>query len=162
VDTTVHALGAVLSGFAAYPAQWRRLRERPELARTAFDEAVRRDSPVQTFFRTADADVEIGGTVIGEGRKILMFLAAANTDPRRWADPEVFDLDRDPSGHVGFGMGLHQCVGQHVARLEGDALLTALARRADAIELAAPPRRHLNNTLRALASLPVRLHLAGR
>jgi len=58
------------------------------------------------------------------------------------------------------GMGLHQCVGQHVARLEGEALLTALTRQVDAIELAAPPRRHLNNTLRALASLPIRLHLA--
>ena len=162
VDTTVHALGAVLSCFTRYPAQWRRLRERPELARTAFDEAVRLESPVQTFFRTADADVAIGGTVIGEGRKILMFLAAANTDPRRWDEPAVFDLNRDPSGHVGFGMGLHQCAGQHVARLEGEALLTALARRADAIEPAAPPRRHPNNTLRALASLPVRLHLAGR
>jgi len=162
VDTTVHALGAVLSSFAAHQAQWRRLRERPELARTAFDEAVRLESPVQTFFRTADADVAIAGTVIGEGRKILMFLAAANTDPRRWDEPGSFDLDRDPSGHVGFGMGLHQCVGQHVARLEGEALLTALARRADAIEPAAPPRRHLNNTLHALASLPVRLHLTVR
>jgi 4-methoxybenzoate monooxygenase (O-demethylating) len=160
VDTTVHGLGAVLSCFAAHPAQWDRLRERPELARIAFDEAVRLKSPVQTFFRTADADVEIGGTVIPAGKKILMFLAAANTDPRRWDQPDAFDLDRDPSGHVGFGMGIHQCVGQHIARLEGEALLTALARRADAIELAAPPRRHPNNTLHALGSLRVRLHLA--
>jgi len=160
VDTTVHALGAVLSCFAGNPSQWRRLRERPELARTAFDEAVRLESPVQTFFRTADADVELGGAVIPEGKKILMFLAAANTDPRRWDNPAAYDLDRDPSGHVGFGMGIHQCVGQHIGRLEGEALLTALACRVDAIELAAPPRRKLNNTLRALESLPLRLHLA--
>jgi 4-methoxybenzoate monooxygenase (O-demethylating) len=160
VDTTVHALGAVLYGFAAHPAQWQRLRERPELARTAFDEAIRLESPVQTFFRTADTDVAIGAAIIPGGKKILMFLGAANTDPRRWDNPAAFDLDRDPSGHVGFGMGIHQCVGQHIARLEGEALLTALASRADAIELAAPPRRHLNNTLRALESLPVRIHLA--
>jgi cytochrome P450 len=160
VDTTVHGLGAVLWAFAAHPGQWPLLRAQPELARTAFDEAVRLESPVQIFFRTADGDVPIGDTVIPDGKKILTFLAAANRDPRHWANPDAFDLTRDPSGHVGFGMGLHQCVGQHVARLEGEAVLTALARRVASIELAAPPRRHHNNTLRALASLPVRLRLA--
>lgn len=160
VDTTVHGLGAVLWALAANPTQWRLLKAQPELARTAFDEAVRLESPVQTFFRTADGDVPIGGALIPDGKKILMFLSAANRDPRRWPDPDAFDLTRDPSGHVGFGMGLHQCVGQHIARLEGEALLTALARRVESIELTAPPRRHPNNTLRALASLPVRLRLA--
>ncbi|GAA3019133.1 cytochrome P450 [Streptosporangium longisporum] len=160
VDTTVHGLAAVLYAFAVHPGQWRRLREDPGLARVAFDEAVRWQSPVQTFFRTADRDVLIGGAVVPEGRKILMFLAAANRDPRRWDDPGVFDLSRDPSGHVGFGMGLHQCVGQHVARLEAEALLSALARRVERFELAGTPRRHHNNTLRAWRSLPVRAHLA--
>ncbi|MEV1002496.1 cytochrome P450 [Nonomuraea sp. NPDC050202] len=159
VDTTVHGLAAALYAFATHPDQWRRLREQPGLARVAFDEAVRWQSPVQTFFRTADRDVTIGGSVIPEGRKILMFLGAANHDPRRWHDPDAFDLSRDPSGHVGFGMGLHQCVGQHVARLEAEALLTALARRVERLELAGTPRRHHNNTLRAWESLPVRVHL---
>jgi cytochrome P450 len=159
VDTTVHGLAAALYAFATHPTQWRRLREQPALARVAFDEAVRWQSPVQTFFRTADRDVTIGGSVIPEGRKILMFLGAANHDPRRWHDPDAFDLSRDPSGHVGFGMGLHQCVGQHVARLEAEALLTALARRVERLELAGTPRRHHNNTLRAWESLPVRVHL---
>jgi hypothetical protein len=135
---------------------------RPELARTAFDEAVRLESPVQTFFRTADGDVPIGGAVIPDGKKILMFLSAANRDPRRWPDPDAFDLTRDPSGHVGFGMGLHQCVGQHIARLEGEALLTALARRVESVELTAPPRRHPDNTLRALASPPSGSGCRGR
>jgi 4-methoxybenzoate monooxygenase (O-demethylating) len=157
VDTTVHGISAVLSGFATHPDQWQRLRQDPGLARVAFDEAVRWESPVQTFFRTATTDVQIGGTVVPEGHKVLMFLAAANRDPRRWTDPDRFDLGRDPSGHVGFGMGLHQCVGQHVARLEAEAVLTALARRVRSIELAGPTRRHYNNTLRAWASLPVRL-----
>jgi cytochrome P450 len=159
VDTTVHGLAAALYAFATHPGQWRRLREQPALARVAFDEAVRWQSPVQTFFRTADRDVTIGGSVIPEGRKILMFLGAANHDPRRWHDPDAFDLSRDPSGHVGFGMGLHQCVGQHVARLEAEALLTALARRVERLELAGTPRRHHNNTLRAWESLPVHVHL---
>jgi hypothetical protein len=158
-DTTVHGLSAVLYAFATNPGQWTRLRENPSLARVAFDEAVRWESPVQTFFRTATTDVRVGETVIPEGHKILMFLAAANRDPRRWADPDAFDLSRDPSGHVGFGMGIHQCVGQHVARLEAEALLTALARRVHSIEPAGPTTRHHNNTLRAWKSIPVRVLL---
>ncbi|XVQ09376.1 cytochrome P450 [Spirillospora sp. CA-255316] len=160
VDTTVHGLAAVLYGFAAHPDRWQRLRAEPSLARVAFDEAVRWESPVQTFFRTATTDVEIGDTVIPGGKKILMFLGAANRDPRRWSDPDSFDLSRDPSGHVGFGMGLHQCVGQHIARLEAEALLTALAKRVKRIDIAGPTKRHHNNTLRAWESLPVRLEPA--
>lgn len=75
-------------------------------------------------------------------------------------DPGTFDLTRDPSGHVGFGMGLHQCVGQHVARLEAEALLSALATRVEHFEVAGPARRHHNNTLRAWESLPIRVHHA--
>ncbi|MBB3674839.1 cytochrome P450 [Modestobacter versicolor] len=157
VDTTVHALSAILYAFATNPDQWARLVADPSLARVAFDEAIRWESPVQTFFRTTTTDVRIGDVVVPEGRKVLMFLAAANRDPRRWADPDRFDLGRDPSGHVGFGMGLHQCVGQHVARLEAEAVLTALTRRVRTIELTGPTQRHHNNTLRAFGSVPVRL-----
>ncbi|MFC7535367.1 cytochrome P450 [Actinoplanes sp. GCM10030250] len=158
VDTTVHGLSAVLYAFATHPGQWDRLCAQPSLARVAFDEAVRWESPVQTFFRTATADVTVGETVIPDGAKILMFLGAANRDPRRWTAPDTFDLGRDPSGHVGFGMGIHQCVGQHIARLEAESLLSALARRVSRIELAGPVARHHNNTLRAWHSIPVRLH----
>jgi len=160
VDTTVHGLSAVLYAFATNPDQWQRLRADPSLARVAFDEAVRWESPVQTFFRTATVDVRVGDHVVPEGKKILMFLASANRDPRRWDDPDAFDLSRDPSGHVGFGMGIHQCAGQHVARLESEALITALAKRVRSIELAGPTKRHHNNTLRAWESIPVRVELA--
>ncbi|MCP2255195.1 hypothetical protein LY13_003969 [Prauserella aidingensis] len=161
VDTTVHGLSAVLHAFATHPDQWARLRETPAAARVAFDEAVRWESPVQVFFRTATRDIEIGGRTVPEGHKILMFLGAANRDEQHWgAEADRFDLGRDPSGHVGFGMGIHQCVGQHVARLEAEALLTALARRVERLEPTGPPRRHLNNTLRSWESLPLRAHLA--
>ena len=160
VDTTVNGLAAVLYAFANNPLQWARLRENPStLAKTAFDEAVRWESPVQTFFRTATSDIDIEGTVIPDGRKILMFLGSANRDPRRWTDPNAFDITRNPSGHVGYGMGIHQCVGQHVARLEAEALLTALAARIETIEPTAPATRHLNNTLRSWESIPVRVTL---
>jgi cytochrome P450 len=160
VDTTVHGISAVLYAFATNPDQWQRLRANPGLARVAFDEAVRWESPVQTFFRTATTDVRVGEHVVPEGHKILMFLASANRDPRRWENPDAFDLSRDPSGHVGFGMGIHQCVGQHVARLEAEALMIALAKRVRTIELAGPTTRHHNNTLRAWESIPIRVELA--
>nr|WP_255426314.1 cytochrome P450 [Pseudonocardia sp. C8] len=161
VDTTVNGLAAVLHAFATHPEQWARLRERPELSRVAFDEAVRWESPVQTFFRTTTRDTELGGVPIPAGRKVLMFLGSANRDPRRWGpDADAFDLGRDPSGHVGFGMGLHQCVGQHVARLEAESVLRALAARVETIELSGPARRRRNNTLRSWESLPVRVRVA--
>lgn len=161
VDTTVTGLSAVLYAFATHPEQWARLRERPELARVAFDEAVRWESPVQTFFRTTTREVEIAGTRIPDGQKVLMFLGSANRDPRRWGDDAGrFDLGRDPSGHVGFGMGMHQCVGQHVARLEAESVLRALAARVETIELAGPTRRRPNNTMRAWESMPVRVRPA--
>lgn len=160
LDTTVHGIGAVLHGASTHPDAWARLRADPTLSTVAFDEAVRWQSPVQAFTRTAVQDVEIAGTVIDRGEKILLMLAAANRDPRRWHDPDRFDVSRDPSGHVGFGMGIHQCVGQHVARLEATLLLQALLRRVEKIVPLGPPTPHLNNTLRAWASMPLALHPA--
>ncbi|MGP8123348.1 MAG: cytochrome P450 [Xanthobacteraceae bacterium] len=155
LDTTVYGIGAALYCLARFPEQWRRLREDPGLARNAFEEAVRFESPVQTFFRTTTRDVEIAGHRIGEGEKILMFLGAANRDPRRWEDPDSYDVTRRTSGHVGFGSGIHMCVGQLVARLEGEVMLTALARRIASIEITGQVKRRYNNTLRGLDSLPL-------
>ncbi|WP_051310821.1 cytochrome P450 [Bradyrhizobium sp. Cp5.3] len=156
LDTTVHALGAIIDAFLSAPEQWQLLRAEPTRARVAFDEAIRWASPVQTFFRTATRDVVVADTKIPEGEKILMFLGAANRDPRRWNNPDHFDLNRDPSGHVGFGMGIHHCVGQHVARLEAEVMLHELARRVARIEPAGEAKPHLNNTLRGWKTLPVR------
>ena len=157
VDTTVTGIAALLHAVAAHPDQWDRLRADRTLLPRAFEEAVRLESPVQTFFRTTTTETVIADVVIPADRKVLMFLGAANRDPRRWDDPARFDLSRDPSGHVGFGMGLHQCVGQHIARLEALALLEALLDRVESIELTGIPRRHLNNTLRGWESMPVRV-----
>ena len=155
LDTTVYGIGAAVYCLARFPDQWARLRADPALARNAFEEAVRFESPVQTFFRTTTRDVELGGVVIPEGEKVLMFLGAANRDPRRWERPDSYDITRKVSGHVGFGSGIHMCVGQLVARLEGEAVLTALARKVGAITMSDEPKRRYNNTLRGLESLPV-------
>ncbi len=157
VDTTVSGLGAALFCLARFPAQFARLRADPALARGAFEEAVRYESPVQTFFRTTTREVEIGGVWLPEGTKVLMFLGAANRDPRQWENPDEYDITRRNAGHVAFGAGIHGCVGAALARMEGEVVLTALARRARAIEIIGEPKRRYNNTLRGLASLPVRL-----
>ena len=155
VDTTVSAIGAAIYCLARFPEQWTKLRRNPDLASAAFDEAIRFESPVQTFFRTTSRETEIGGVALDEGRKVLMFLGSANRDPRQWRRPDVFDIERRAFGHVGFGAGIHLCVGQLLARLEGEAVLRALATKAATLEVAGDVRRHYNNTLRGLASLPV-------
>lgn len=161
VDTTVHGLGNAMFCFATYPEQWGAVHADPSRARAAFEEVVRFESPVQTFFRTTTREVDVEGIRIPAGEKVLLFLAAANRDPRRWEDPDRFDVSRNARGHAGFGAGIHACVGQMLARLEAEVLLGALARRVQAIELDGEPELKLNNTLRGLASLPVRVRPAA-
>ncbi|ODM74784.1 cytochrome P450 [Bradyrhizobium elkanii] len=157
LDTTVNGIGAAVYCLARFPEQFQKLRDDPTLARNAFEEAVRFESPVQTFFRTTTRDVELSGARIGEGEKVLMFLAAANRDPRRWEAPDSYDITRRTSGHVGYGSGIHMCVGQLVARLEGEVMMAALARRVARIDVTGEPKRLFNNTLRGLSSLPVEI-----
>lgn len=157
VDTTVSGLGAALLCLATHPAQFQALRANPRLARAAFEEAVRFESPVQTFFRTTTRPVELGGATLDAERKILVFMGAANRDPRRWERPDDYDITRPTAGHVGWGVGIHACVGMLLARLEGECVLTALAQQAGSLEITAEPTRRCNNTLRGLASLPMRI-----
>jgi 4-methoxybenzoate monooxygenase (O-demethylating) len=159
VDTTVVALEQALYGLATHPEQWKLLRDDPSLAGPAFEESVRWGSPVQTFFRTATREVTVAGTTIKPDEKVLLFLAAANRDPRRFNDPDQFDIRRKAAGHVGFGAGIHLCVGAAFARMEGEALLQALARNITALEPAGDPVPRLNNTLCGFSSLPLRLSL---
>jgi hypothetical protein len=155
LDRTINGIGAAIYCLARFPEQWQRLRQNPLLARAAFEEAVRFESPVQTFFRTTTRAVRLGGVEIPEGEKVLMFLGAANRDPRRWDHLDTFDITRPTNGHVGFGSGVHMCVGQLLARLEGEVLLTAMARSIAAIDIVGPTKRAYNNTLRGLAELPI-------
>src|SRR5215217_6635570 len=158
LDTTVSALGSALQLLATNPDQWERLRADPSLARPVFDETIRLESPVQQFFRTAAHDTEFAGVEISEDERVMIFFGSANRDPRRWEDPDRFDVTRKPSGHLAFGMGIHGCLGQVVARAEGEVLLAALARKVARIELDGEPQRHLNNAVRRLASLPMTFH----
>lgn len=157
VDTTVNGIGHLILALASHPEQWALLRANPSLTKRAFEESLRWDSTVQTFFRTTSKPVIVADIPIPEGSKVLLFLAAANRDPRRWSEPDIFDMQRQASGHVGFGFGIHQCLGQMVARLEAEMILNALIPRVESFRLTGPPKRRLNNTLHAIAGLPVEI-----
>jgi hypothetical protein len=155
LDTTICSIACALVCFARFPDQWDRVRADPGIARNAFDEVVRFESPVQTFFRTVAKPVTIGDIELPDGAKVLMFFASANRDPRKWDDPDVFDVTRKTGPHVGFGAGIHRCVGEMLSKLEGEILIRALARRVARFELTAEPVPLYNNTLRGYENIPL-------
>jgi 4-methoxybenzoate monooxygenase (O-demethylating) len=158
VDTTVYGIANSLQALSRAPDQWALVHEDPSKAKFVLDEILRYESPVQTFFRTSTRAVDIAGVTIPEGAKVLLFLGAANRDPRRWGpDADRLDISRRAAGHVAFGFGIHQCVGQPLARLEAELILTALAQRIERIEPIAPAVPRLNNTLKGWSSAPVRV-----
>jgi cytochrome P450 len=155
VDTTVNGFGNMLLTFATHPDQWEALRANPALARSAFDEVIRFESPIQTFFRTTTKAVTVEGIDLGPEEKVFLSFAAANRDPRRWEHPDRFDIERDTRGHLAFGTGIHGCVGQMLARLEAEALLSALLAGVRRMELAGEPKVTLSNTARGFDHIPM-------
>jgi len=155
LDTTIGAIAAALYCLATSAGALDALRADETLARPAFDEAIRVESPVQTFFRTTTRPVHVEGVTIPDDAKVLLFLASANRDPRRWENPERFDVTRRTGGHVGFGSGIHRCVGEMLSRLEGEALLVSIARRVRRVRLTGEPHVRVNNTIRSYDRLPL-------
>ncbi|MFD5125306.1 cytochrome P450 [Streptomyces sp. NPDC058385] len=158
LDTTVLALGNTMKCLSANPAQWALLHADPKLTRFAVDEALRHESPFQSFFRTTAREVDFHGVHLPEDTKIALFTGAANRDPRRFGeDADTYRIERDASGHLAFGFGIHQCVGQPISRLELDVLISELARRVKTVEPAGDPVPFLHNTLRGWKHLPLRI-----
>jgi cytochrome P450 len=155
IDTTVSSIALGIQAFLQFPDQWQLLRSDPSLAKSAFEEIVRRESPVIGFFRTTTRDTEVAGCPIPASAKVLVFFAGANRDPQRWDDPDSFDIQRKSAGHMGFGTGVHACVGQSIARMEGEILLRSLAAKIESWRPAGEATVRHCNTLRALAALPV-------
>lgn len=154
-ETTTNLLGNMLLAFIEHPAQWHRLRERPDLVPAAVEEALRFDSPIQGLFRTALTPYTAAGTEIPAGARVLLLFASGNRDPRRFDQANRFLVERNPADHLAFGSGIHLCLGAHLARLEGAAVLRALLARTEGFDLAAEPTRGTNPNLRGLASLPL-------
>jgi cytochrome P450 len=158
IDTTIGGIGGMLAHLAGDNDSWDRLLAEPDLVKSCVEEALRLDSPVHGFGRTARLDTEIAGHPVAEGTKVLCVLGAANTDPERWGDDaDEFRVDRDPTGHLAFGAGVHICVGHALARAEMMTVLRVLLDRLSSFELAGDPVWKPNNSLRSLSSLPVRV-----
>ena len=158
VDTTVTAVGSALWSFAKAPEQFAVLRDDPQgRALAAFEETIRYTSPVNAFCRTTNVDTEVAGVSIAAGTKILCVLGAANLDDAHWLEADRFDISRRTIGHLGLGAGVHTCVGQNIARAEGQAVLQALGEQVSAIKQTGPAVWRANNAIRALDSLPLRL-----
>jgi cytochrome P450 len=154
-EATVNVLGNGVLALLRNRSQWRRLRSDPSLADTCVEELIRYDSPLQLFERTAVADVEIGGVEIRAGQKVAALLGAAARDPAVFKDPDVLDVGRTPNPHLGFGAGIHYCLGAPLARVEVRAALIALTRRLPGLRLAGEPVRRAEFVIRGLTGLPV-------
>jgi 4-methoxybenzoate monooxygenase (O-demethylating) len=157
VDTTISGLGTALRLLALNPGLWEGLRQDRSRVKMVLDEAVRLEAPVQTYFRTTREGASVAGIPLKTDVKIQVLLGAANRDPRRWPNPDQFDLTRPGAGHLAFGFGAHTCLGQMVARLEAECLLNALLDHIQTLELTGEPVYRPINTLRTMDVLPLRL-----
>jgi hypothetical protein len=156
-ETTVNLIGNGIRALLRNPAQLAMVRDaRPEIAKTWIDELLRYDAPVQFMKRTALEDLDHGGVSYKRGDTVAVIIGSANHDAAVFTEPEVLDLAR-PNNHMGFGLGIHFCLGAALARLEGSLAITTLLRRAPDLRLAEdnPPYRE-NVVIRGLERLPVR------
>jgi cytochrome P450 len=128
-ETTVNLITNGTLTLLRYPAELERLRDHPERIPIVVEEMLRYEPPVQFVTRFALADIAIAGATIPQGSGIRLMLAAGNHDPRRFRDPDHFDPDRPDNEHLGFGGGIHYCVGAPLARIETQVALTTFARR---------------------------------
>jgi len=157
LDTTIYATGEMLYQLASNPKAFRELRERPELIPGVVNESVRLASPLRGFTRLAREAFSFSETTIPTGSRVWLLYASGNRDERHFADPDRFDIERNPRDHLGWGLGVHMCTGKHLARLEMEAILTALIGRARTME-AGDPVKIINNSAQGYAALPLTLH----
>jgi cytochrome P450 len=160
-DTTIITMANAIRAFSTYPEQYQLVRANPTLVRAAFEESLRWDSPSRMAGRIAMRDVEIDGIVIPQGERCGLMFAAANRDPRKWTDPDRFDVQRDNRGHVGWGYGVHSCVGRVLAGLEADALLGAIVRHIERFEPAGEPEPWMTTIGHGPEKLPVTVFAAS-
>lgn len=160
-DTTANTLALGTFALLRDPEQLAALRTGPAAADRAVEELLRYLSVAKTFMRTALEDVELDGRTVEAGTAVILSYNTANRDPERFTDPHVLDVRRQEGGHLAFGHGIHQCLGQQLARVEMRVALPALFDRFPTLRLAAPTEeieaglRPETADIHGLKSLPV-------
>ncbi|MCY3832360.1 MAG: cytochrome P450 [Chloroflexi bacterium] len=154
-ETTTYLIANGLYWLLGNPDQFRRLREKPELAESATEEFLRYDGPFQRNRRIATRDVTIGGHTIEKDQLIMQLLGAANRDPAQFPDPDALDITRSPNKHLAFGYGPHFCLGAPLARLEAPVAYRSLLGRLRNIRIADDSLEWNNALFRGLKSLPI-------
>lgn len=157
-ETTVNLLGNGIRMLLDTPEHLDTLAARPELWPTAVEEILRLDSPVQLSARIAGRDTDVAGTTVRRGEGVILYLAGANRDPKVFADPNRFDIERENAGkHLSFSGGRHFCLGAALARAEGEVGLRTFFERFPDARLAGDGSRRETRVLRGWASLPIAL-----
>jgi hypothetical protein len=159
-DTTILTMANAMRAFALFPGAYQQLHADPALVRNAFDESLRWDSPSRMAGRITTRAVDVGGYTVPAGQRVGLMFAAANRDPRAWLNPDQYDLGRDLRKQVGWGYGVHACVGRVLAQLEASTLLSELARRVSHLEPAGEPEPWMTTIGHGPAKLPIRLFSA--
>ena len=155
-ETTTNLISNQLHILAERPDWWKRLREDRSLVPLAIEETVRFDTPVQNLGREATRDVKIRGVEIPAGDRVIVSYGSANRDADAFEDADVYQPEREEKRHLGFGFGVHFCLGAGLARLEGRVALEAMLDRFAEVAPGAPPPRRLHSTvIRGFESLPL-------
>ncbi|MBB4906823.1 cytochrome P450 [Actinophytocola algeriensis] len=154
-EATVNVVGNGVLALLRHRAEWERLVADPALLPTAAEELIRFDAPLQLFERTATAPTTVAGYALAPGDKIAALLGAAARDPAVFESPDRLDVGRSPNAHLGFGAGIHYCVGAPLARVEIAAALEALVTELPGLRLASEPDRRPEFVIRGLRTLPV-------
>ena len=157
-ETTTHLIGNGLLALLQHREQLEKLRSRPSLLAPAIEEMLRYDNPVQITYRSAMENANIKGKSIRKGDLVNTIIASANRDPRRFSNPDSFEITRSEGRHLGFGMGIHFCIGAPLVRLEAEIVFETILRRFPGISLAGEALEWQEHPIfRGLKSLPVRL-----
>ena len=156
-EASVNGFGNGMVAAMKTPEQWQKLIANPRaMADTAVDEFLRFDAPLHLFERTATEDTEIGGVMVPKGKKIAALLGSANRDNNIFENADELDLSRSPNPHIGFGAGIHFCIGAPLARMEMTTSLPMLLEALGDLELTKEPERRPTFVLRGYESVPVR------
>jgi cytochrome P450 len=156
-ETTTNLIGNALEALLRFPDQRDRLLAEPALIRTAVEEFLRFESSNQLGNRVAAAPAMIGGVAIAAGTYVTLCIGAANRDPAVFAEPDRLDLGREPNRHLAFGLGVHQCAGLTLARLEARVAIQGFVTRFPRYALAGPPVRGGRARFRGFLALPIRV-----